>query len=101
MEINELVNKIRFFRKRAGLSKRKLSIMVGRTEGYISNLENSRKFAPSFETLNDIADVCGITLEEFFCTDLKSYEQDAELRKIIQNAQTDKKDLALSVLKSR
>ncbi len=101
MEIKELVEKITFFREKAHLSKRELSMKIGKTEAYISHLENRKTFAPTFEALNDILDVCDVTLEEFFCTDLKSYEQDKELREIINNAKNDKKDLALAVLKSR
>ena len=87
IDAKELIKRLIFFRNRAKLTKRKLSLLIGKAPSYMAHLENSQAFTPSFEALCDILFVCGVSLEE--------------LRKIIQNAQTDKKDLALSVLKSR
>ena len=101
IDAKELIKRLIFFRNRAKLTKRKLSILIGKAPSYMAHLENSQAFTPSFEALCDILFVCGVTLEEFFSPNYENYERDKELREIIQNAQTDKKDLALSVLKSR
>lgn len=60
----EIINRIKFFRIRRGLSARKLSIKIGRNSRYISNLE--RKFPKLRANIFfDIIDVLNVETEEF------------------------------------
>lgn len=99
MTLNELIERISFIRNRANLSARKLSMLIGKTEGYIHHMEQSKNFAPTFETLSDILEVCNTTFEEFFYKDISSYKKDKELLDLIQNSTDSKKDIAISILK--
>jgi transcriptional regulator with XRE-family HTH domain len=48
-------------RERAGLSKRRLAIMVGVEPSYITHIEAGRRL-PSLPTLELLANACGVTL---------------------------------------
>ena len=98
MELNELIDRISYIRTRANLSARKLSMLIGKTEGYIHSMEQSRKFAPTFETLNDILEVCDTTLEEFFYYDIEEYHNDKEIITMLKTAPKSKKEIVISVL---
>ena len=99
MEINELVERLGYIRTRANLSARKLSLLIGKTEGYIHNLEQARSFAPTFETLCDILRVCNVTFEEFFYPKIEDYRKDKELLDLLKTAPKEKRDIALAILK--
>lgn len=98
MELNELIDRIAYIRTRANLSARKLSMLIGKTEGYIHHMEQSRKFAPTFETLNDILNVCNTSFEEFFYHDITAYSKDKEIISLLKTAPKDRKDVVISVL---
>jgi len=99
MELNELINRIAFIRTRANLSARKLSQQIGKTDGYIHHLEQSRKFAPSFETLMAILEACNTTFEEFAYYDIAIYKTDKQITDLLRNASAERKGVILSMLK--
>ncbi len=99
MEINELVERIAFIRTRANLSARKLSILIGKTDGYIHNLEQARSFAPTFETFCAILKACNVSFEEFFYPKIENYKRDKELLELLKTAPDEKRDIALAILK--
>lgn len=75
----EIIDRIGIARHNAGLSARALSELAGLNRGYINLLENGRDFLPSLDALLNIIDACGISEEEFFYHDMKSYKEDMEL----------------------
>ena len=99
MDISELINRIGYIRNRANLSARKLSIEIGKNECYIHRLETSKSFAPTFETLMDILDVCNTTTEEFFYYDISAYKQDKEILSLLETASPEKKNAIITLLK--
>ena len=99
MELNELINRISFIRTRANLSARKLSMEIGKTESYINRMEVARNFAPTFETLNDILDVCGTSIEEFFYYSMPDYNYDQQIIRLLKGVDVDKKVAIISLLK--
>ena len=99
MELNELIDRISFIRTRANLSARKLSMEIGKTESYINRMEVARNFAPTFETLTDILDVCNISIEEFFYYNIPAYKQDQQIIELLKCVDFDKKAAIISLLK--
>ena len=99
MDNNELINRIGYIRNRANLSARKLSMEIGKNECYIHRLETSKSFAPTFETLMDILDVCNTTTEEFFYYNIPAYKQDKEILNLLETASTEKKNAIITLLK--
>ena len=98
MDNNELINRIGYIRNRANLSARKLSMEIGKNECYIHRLETSKSFAPTFETLMDILDVC-TTTEEFFYYNIPAYKQDKEILNLLETASPEKKNAIITLLK--
>ncbi len=90
MNIQDIVKRIGYFRNRANLSARELSLRIGKHEGYINKLE-SKDFNLPTTILLEIIEALNITPEEFFANNYSSYKQDNELLKIINNLSEEKK----------
>lgn len=63
----EIGAKIRLLRKRCGLTQEELGARCELTKGYISQLENDLA-SPSISTLEDLLNVLGVSLGDFFKT---------------------------------
>lgn len=59
----KIAEKIRFFRKQAGLTQEELAARFGSRKTLISNYEIGRN-TPDIETLWELADIFDITLDE-------------------------------------
>ena len=99
MELNELIDRISLIRTRANLSARKLSMLIGKAEGYIHRLETSRDFAPTFDSLMAILEVCKCPCEEFYYYSITQYATDKEIIDLLKSATQERKMTALSVLR--
>ena len=99
MDIRALVERIAFIRTRANLSARKLSLAIGKTDGYINGLEARKNFAPTFETLMAILDACNTTVAEFFYYDIEQYARDKEMIDLFGMCGDEKKSIATAVLR--
>lgn len=99
MELNSLIERISFIRTRANLSARKLSMEIGKTESYINRMETARNFAPTFETLLDILEVCNTSIEEFFYYSIPAYKQDQQIIELLKGVAPDKKTAIIALLK--
>ena len=99
MELHELISRISFIRTRANLSARKLSMEIGKTESYINRMEVAKNFAPTFDTLSDILDVCNTSIEEFFYYNIPAYKQDQQIIELLKDVNHDKKAAIIALLK--
>ena len=63
----EIGRKLKQYRLQLGLTQEELASRTELTKGYISQLENDL-CSPSIATLQDILEVLGVTLEQFFAT---------------------------------
>ena len=99
MEKLEIIERIGYFRNRAKLSQKALSIDIDMNVGYINRLECKKDFLPSVEVLLKIIEVCGITVEEFFYADIENYEQDKEILDKLKSLPRDKREALLNLLK--
>ena len=66
MDRLDIINRIGYFRTKAKLSQKSLSMDIDMNIGYINRLECKKDFLPSLEVLLKIIEVCGVTVEEFF-----------------------------------
>ena len=99
MELKELIEKISYIRVRANLSARKLSILIGKNPGYVHMLETHKNFAPTFETLLDILEVCQSSIEEFFYYSIPAYRQDLQIIELLKGVGPDKKAAVIALLR--
>ena len=99
MNKNDIINRITEVREKARLSARALSMEIDLNEGYINRLENKRDFLPSMEVMLRIVKVCGITLEEFFCSSPNTYKQDKELLQMLGSMSAEKKETLIAFIK--
>ena len=99
MDKNEIVARIGIIRTRANLSARELSMMIGKSPGYINKLETS-KFNLTIDALLDIIYACNSSPEEFSYGDINSHKLDKEIILLLNKSNADKKQAILSILKN-
>jgi len=99
MDKLEIIERIGYFRTKAKLSQKALSIDIDMNVGYINRLECKKDFLPSLEVLLKIIEVCGVTVEEFFYSDIENYEQDKQILNKLKDLQRDKREALLNLLK--
>lgn len=61
---------IKEFRKKNGLSIKKLSELTGISRSYLYNLENNKKFSVTLDKLYKIAKVLNVNIKDLFYTTL-------------------------------
>ena len=99
MDKLDIIERIGYFRTKAKLSQKALSIDIGMNIGYINRLESKKDFLPSMEVLLKIIEVCGITEEEFFYSDVNSYATDKQLLDKLRDLSDDKKEALIKLIK--
>ena len=98
MDLKVLIERISYIRNRAHLSARKLSLLIGKNEGYIHMLEQNKNFAPTFDTFMEILKACNSTAEEFFYYDINEYQNDREIIMLLKNVKDEQKKTAILTL---
>ena len=98
MDKNEIITRIGYFRTKAKLSQKALSIDIDMNIGYINRLESKKDFLPSVEVLLRIIHACGITVEEFFYEDIANYQEDKSILNKIKEIPVDKREALLKLL---
>lgn len=98
MELNELIQRIGYFRNKLNLSARELSLRIGKHEGYINKLE-SKDFNLPTKMLLEIIDALEIKPSEFFAENYQTYKIDNELKELINNIPFSKRQSMIDFLK--
>jgi len=98
MNRDDIINKISLARSNAKLSARALSQIIDMNENYINRLENKRDFLPSLEVFLKIIEACNLTPDQFFYYDMKAYNKDIEIIKLLKNTSEEKKNAIISLL---
>lgn len=98
MDKNEIIYRIGYFRTKAELSQKALSIDIDMNIGYINRLESKKDFLPSLEVLLKIIEACNITVEEFFYQDIPNYKEDKIILNKIKELPSDKREALLKLL---
>ncbi len=98
MDLKDVIQRIGYFRNRANLSARALSLDIDKNPAYITKLE-AGEFEPSMQVVLDIIETCGTTPEEFFYENVNSYKLDKENLQIIEKLNESKKTALKELLK--
>lgn len=98
MDKLEIISRIGYFRNRAKLSQKALSIDIDMNVGYINRLECKKDFLPSLEVLLKIIEACGCTVEEFFYNDIPNYDYDKLILEKLKALPAEKREALLKLL---
>lgn len=98
MNCQEIIARIGYFRTKAKLSQKALSIDIDMNIGYINRLESKRDFLPSLEVLLKIIEACHVTEEEFFYSDVPNYEEDKKILNKLKELPVEKREALLRLL---
>lgn len=98
MNGKEIIDRIGYFRTKAKLSQKALSSDIDMNIDYINRLESKKDFLPSLDVLLKIIDACGITVEEFFYSDIQNYEEDKQILCKLKELPLDKREALLKLL---
>lgn len=98
MDGNEIIFRISYFRVKANLSQKALSMDIDMNCGYINRLESKKDFLPSLEVLTRIIEACGVTEEEFFYGDIEHYKEDKHILMKIKELPVEKREALLKLL---
>ena len=98
MDGQDIISRIGYFRTKAKLSQKALSIDIDMNIGYINRLESKRDFLPSMEVLLKIIEACGITEEEFFYSDIQNYQEDKHILCKLKELPLEKREALLKLL---
>ena len=99
MDNLEIIKRISQIRIEAHLSARALSQKIGMNDGYINRLESKKDFLPRLETLLDILEVCGVSIEHFFYYDYFEYDKDKQILDNLKKMDSEKKLILLELMK--
>lgn len=99
MDKLEIIKRISQIRIEAHLSARALSQKIGMNDGYINRLESKKDFLPRLETLLDILEVCGVSVEHFFYYDYFEYDKDKQILDDLKKIDSEKKSIILELIK--
>lgn len=98
MEMKDLMARIGYFRNKANLSAKALSLLINKNPAYITKMEHG-EYEPSMQVMLDIINACGTTPEEFFYPNISDFTIDKELLNLLKNTTQTKKwhlDVCLS-----
>ncbi len=98
MELNEIINRITYFRNLKGLSARELSLMIGKGKNYINGLE-AKPFNLPISVFEDIISALEVSESEFFAPNYRTYDRDNELYQLITSLSKDRKDNLIQFIK--
>ena len=96
MDKIEIINRIGYIRVKAKLTQKALSYALGMNPSYINRLESKKDFLPSLEVLLKIIEICGSSPEEFFYSDISTYDKDKQIAEQIKSLPSEVKDFILN-----
>ncbi len=96
--MKDVIQRIGYFRNRANLSARELSLRLGKHDGYINKLESSNFNLPT-SMLLEIISALSITPEEFFADNFIDYNYDKEILYLLKNMPLNKKESLITLIK--
>ena len=99
MDLNELVQRIGYFRNKLNLSARELSLRIGKSETYINQVE-CRNFTVSLPVLFEIIEALEITCAEFYSDNYVAYKQDKEILDTLNALPAERKNSFLDLIKN-
>ena len=98
MNIKEILTRIGYVRNKAELSAREVSQRIGMRPQYVAQVESGR-IVLTMEKLLQILEVCEFPIERFFSTNIENYNEDIELKGLIESLPIDKKKNIIEFIK--
>ena len=98
MDLKEIRLRIGFVRNQCNLSARELSLRMGMSEHYVAKLE-SGEITLSVEKLLHILEICNFPIERFFSANIAEYNENEELKSLIESLPPDKKKNIIEFIK--
>ena len=98
MEKQAFIKRLTELRMAKGVSARDMSLSLGRSPGYINNIENGVNL-PSMAMFFYICDYLKITPKEFFDTDSLNPTKLNQLAALAKDLSSDKLDLVMNLVK--
>lgn len=99
MNMDELLQRIGYFRNKRNLSARELSLRIGKSDTYINQIE-SKNFKISLPVLFDILEVLEVPFAEFFSDNYVNYNQDKEILDLLGHLPEDRKKSFIDLMKN-
>ena len=97
MEIKDVMTRLGKVRSEANLSAREVSLRIGKSGQYLSQIESGR-ITLSVETLLDILKVCNCSEEKFFSENFESFNEDKQLKALLNSLPQNKKKSLIEFL---
>lgn len=98
MELKDVLVRLGYVRNKANLSARELSFRIGMSSQYIAQVESGR-IKLSVDKLLQILEVCNFSVERFFSSDIEHYEENNELKNLIEALPANKKENIIEFIK--
>ena len=98
MEIKDILTRIGYVRNKANLSAREVSQRMGMSPQYVAQLESGR-IVLTVEKLLQILEICEFPIERFFSSNIVDYNEDNELKSLIQSLPINKKKNIIEFIK--
>ena len=98
MDIKEILSRIGFVRNTKKLSAREVSLRIGMSPQYVTQLESGR-IVLTVEKLLQILEVCEFPVERFFSPNIVDYNVDEELKGLIESLPENKKKNIIEFIK--
>lgn len=95
----DVVKRVGYFRNRAKISARELSLRIGKHSSFITKMEHG-EFGITMPVLFDIFEALDITCEEFFSDNFVTYRKDKEISTTISKLSDDNKAKVLDFMKN-
>ena len=99
-EINyeEVISRLGYFRNKANLSAREVSLRLGYTEQFIKRIE-SKKIALKVKTLLDFCEIVEITPQDFFYLGQEYNKDDKNILELFGTLSNENKQIVIDLIK--
>ncbi len=99
MDYDEIINRVGYFRNRAGYSQRETSEMLGYNSQFMKTIE-SKKVQLKVSTLLEFCNVVGITIYDFFYIGTNFSENKKAFLDTFLALPENKKDVVIELMKN-
>ena len=100
MEIKEILSRIGYVRNKANLSAREVSLRIGMSPQYVAQVESGR-IVLTVEKLLQILEICNFPIERFFSANIAEYNENIELKNLVESLPINKKQHLIEFIKNR
>ena len=94
-----LIDRLGYFRVRAKLSARDLSLRMGKSPGYMTKFEAGGINLPA-DVLFDILEILNVSKEEFFSQDPEKFEREKKFINKFRNLSSENQELIFNIMES-